>query len=947
MITLDFGEFFWAVHGMEPLPWQARLARYVIEHQQWPELIDLPTATGKTACIDIALFHLAWCASQNKPWLAARRIAFVIDRRIIVDSAFERAEKIRKALETGREPALTAVSEALMSLGGDEPLCCEKLRGGMPRERGFAQHPAQPMVITSTVDQVGSRLLFRGYGLRSYAQPVHAGLLGHDTIILLDEAHLAGPFVQTVEAIRREQQRATQPLNPLQPVRLVRLSATARASGERFQLDSDDLEHPELIKRLTPPKLARLVEVSNASAERIKALLQEIRATYDEIRLPAPTVAAIVNRVRTARELASRLQADASRNYDVKLVTGRSRPLDRDVLARWLLARAGSGREPCAEDKGLIVVATQALEVGADLDFQGLVTECASLPALRQRFGRLDRLGDYGQARAVIVGSAEQDDDPVYGSALNGTWEWLKDIAQRSGHSGMVDFSANAMEQALASLDVESIESMTEKPGDALQLTPSHVELLCQTSPRPMYSPDVSALLHGLQSRQPDIQVVWRSGIPAPRTDQHPTIVRENEELVTAMLSIVPPTSLEALSLPTRALQAWLTGNSTPATLADIEGVAQEEEDVPSRRRDISKDVWRRVEDRWKASQLTDVRPGDTIVLPDVYGGCDEFGFDPDAAEPVVDLFEIARKKLGRERLIVVTRQTLERQVAPERQGEVDAAWDAVHSAYDSEGATPKELWNILNVALGDSVTSALRVPEQREVECLTAGDGSLYALILREDRVGADDISDEDLSSSRTVPILLERHNAGVGRRAREIAQAVRLDKHSQNLGCAGDNHDLGKADPRFQRVLRAGDHETHAGMLLAKGLRRVCSRPMESGERHEAYSVAVLKAHPELLKSASDPELALYLTGVHHGRGRAQMPFCFDEGTRFAVAVNGRMVEFDGAPNLGALGSGWPTLFWTLNERYGPWGLAYLEALLRLADGLQSRCELEQGGI
>src|SRR5690606_18109367 len=133
-------------------------------------------------------------------------------------------------------------------------------------------NPAQPAIITGTVDQIGSRLLFRGYGAGAKTAPIDAALTACDSLILLDEAHCAVPFMQTVRAVQRYASAAwtecSSPIAP--PLAFSILSATlpdqvpaeARFPNPLDPTERDRaLDDDELRKRFEASKPARLVEV--------------------------------------------------------------------------------------------------------------------------------------------------------------------------------------------------------------------------------------------------------------------------------------------------------------------------------------------------------------------------------------------------------------------------------------------------------------------------------------------------------------------------------------------------------------------------------------------------------------------------------------------------------------------------------------------------------------
>lgn len=159
LTVADFEAFFRDCHGDEPFPWQKRLCAQLLGGG-WPRVIGLPTASGKTAIIDISVFALA-AGAQG----ACRRIAFVVDRRVVVDEAAERAEHLADCLARPATPAVESVAARLREIAdGESPIVVSILRGGIPPDEDWARTPTQPVVLLSTVDQVGSRVLFRAYG---------------------------------------------------------------------------------------------------------------------------------------------------------------------------------------------------------------------------------------------------------------------------------------------------------------------------------------------------------------------------------------------------------------------------------------------------------------------------------------------------------------------------------------------------------------------------------------------------------------------------------------------------------------------------------------------------------------------------------------------------------------------------------------------------------------
>jgi CRISPR-associated endonuclease/helicase Cas3 len=934
MKVTDFDDFFIAIHAVPPFPWQRRLVKTICDSDRWPRVIDLPTGAGKTACIDIALFQLLVAAAAGRAQAAARRIAFVVDRRIIVDEAASRARHIAEKISRAQTGVLREAGALLESISGASTIQVVTLRGGAPREVNLVRDPTAVAVVLSTVDQLGSRLLFRGYGVSDYATPMHAGMFGCDTLLLLDEAHIAEPFRQTLQGIEREQARAMTPSGAT-ALRWTQLSATPSVIAD-FSIDDDDRQHPVLSARLKASKRLKLLEVAKRDElpKTILELLNAELASGSQSSEEQPRIGVVVNRVATARDIFAAISAALKDQIELHLLIGRVRPLDRDRFLAHVTPALKSSVHPRQGERPIVVVATQTIEVGADFDFHTMFIESASYAAVRQRVGRLNRLGVRGSARgAIVLVRADADDDPVYGKAILATWATLQGAAR----DGTVDLGIS--DAPAGGRDTEPLPPATP------ELSASLLGLLIQTSPRPAEEPEVSHFLHGFGEQTADVSVVWRRGVSAKDGEV-------DETRASLVLDVLPPLTAEVMSLPLSSLRSWLqarmaTRPQKQIDAGDLEGDTREE-DVD---RDKDLNVLLVADDLTKV-RLSEVRPGSVVVVPCEWGGTDRYGFAPSSSDMVEDFALAARLGGQHAPTLVVTE-------------DVVAGWFSRATSADVAKVLSEELFEQLRPLdadptdeLADAGTICLDwIERNREgllasvvdtalhlrerfivVEAFPAPGSGSSSIVLRARRPMPGDLSDDDVGLQRTVEVTLDEHCRGVAEFAARFAARLALpDALQVDLRLAGRLHDLGKADPRFQAML--GSDGTR---LLAKGT--AFERRIRLGARHECYSVALIDRYPMLLADANDPDLVRYLVGTHHGRGRGLQAPVEDRGVEFHIDFDGSALTFRGNTNLADAGSGWPSLFSSMNRRYGAWGIAYLETILRLADHRRSEAELQE---
>jgi len=543
----------------------------------------VPTGLGKTAAVTVAWLYRRRVRGETD---LPRRLVWCLPMRVLVEQTVENATSWLDNLDLRGGP------------GELDRVAVHTLMGGEPdlARASWAAHPEQDAILVGTQDMLLSRALMRGYGMSRYQWPVHFALLHNDALWVFDEVQLMGPALATtaqLEAFHRERDVAA-------PARSLWVSATMRedwldtvdfrshrAAGlSRAGLEAADRAEPSVAARIEAPKTlerasVRFDDASRKGHERyVTALAEAVRAAH----VPGEQTLVICNQVERAQGVFGQLAGGEAERL---LLHARFRRAERNDIEARLSATPG--------ERGRIVVATQAIEAGVDLDSRVLFTELAPWASLVQRFGRCNRAGRYGGEHTAKVYWIDLDEQ-AKGVALPYEAESLAAARAR-------------LEQAASAAPVD-LPPVEEPPPMGQVLRRRDFHDLFNTDPDLSgFDVDISPYIRDTGS--PPVQVFWRDLDAAEPAHQ---AAPERNELC--------PVSISQLRVH---LATRLNSQRRNAAGRDNPGAWRLDPLAGDDR-----------QGEWRLIRGDDLVPGQTILLAMAEGGYDaDRGFIGGAAGPV------------------------------------------------------------------------------------------------------------------------------------------------------------------------------------------------------------------------------------------------------------------------------------------------------------------------
>lgn len=944
-----------------------------------PLLVDLQTGAGKTELVIIWLLAVAWSGAKGRNGSPVpRRLVWIVNRRVLVQQVFEIAKALREKLNPEGAAELNHLRECLRALSGEggDAFQVVELRGQIVADRDWAIRPAVPQLIIGTVDQIGSRLLFQGYGLGKWGRPQQAGLLGVDSWVAVDEAHLVPAFVLTLRQLRKRcastAENLTSPFNNIfgrLPFWLTELSATPSlphpSAEPPFSLTDEEKADSAIADRILAAGSRRVLILPLPKGEKPKEILVQ-RLVEEAFDSKASRVAVFVCEVNVADKVSDGLKGRGIAPERICKLTGRIRGYERDRLAEKpghpaFRAFLTERTEPSPETTSgqFFLIGTAAAEVGLDADADEILCDFASVPTLLQRLGRLDRRGVLSRRHADKKGDAptmrvfatqqqtkekppgrlsklstalKADTAPFSAKLMAGT-HWLAEDKKEADEGG----NKAEEKKSIANQTDPLIEAATWRvlsPTDRACTAPSEwlAHDLARVAAGPVTVPPLTETVLDYWSATTDER--------SPQLSPHPFLygLGENDE-GTPLVGV-------AFRLELEALREITTNDDDDPELPDL---ATEVEEIfqcfPPLRAELHQMKLSAVRN-WLATPEAEQQP---LVFRDL---------DKWRAKPAGESTAAAIRALGPNGTLILPASAAVRSKATDtflKDCQQDEAKDTVISDVLDGVSKSARYRRTIEPPGGRIGTDGAWVwnldPEKKDavIPKPTLDGFNTRRPLLKRLRIGPSEYTFRYFrpEHSSTGLQYLDHHDGTPGHIARAEAEANRLAEAIASgdvflrtlLTAAARYHDEGKRFPKWQTAFgrRSGQHE------LAK-LHPDLEAPSKlHGFRHEWESLRKLIAAgitppPEIPQESQAlwSDLLLHLVGVHHGQLR---PSIADNG----LTPNMEVEKHNPLRREAA------ERYARLQSHLGRWRLAYLEALLKSADAEGSRILLEdeQDGI
>jgi CRISPR-associated endonuclease/helicase Cas3 len=814
----SFDVQFKAITGNTCYPWQRAL--FLEMMTGIIRSVSLPTGTGKTSIMAIWLLALARQAAQTddpRNITIPRRLVWVVNRRVVVDQATNDAEQLAFRLRDKEKfPELQTVRHAFGKLAAvdsnNDLFAISTLRGQFADNAEWRNNPARPSIIVGTVDMIGSRMLFAGYGCGFKSRPLHAGFLAQDVLLVHDEAHLEPAFQKLIEAIESEQHRCRE----FRMMKVMALTATSRDDGEKqFTLTKADWKHEDLRKRIEAKKRIAFHPMDDE-----KELANEVYQRALEFKESGQAILIFLHKVEDVEKVRRELNRA---NLAVQTLTGTMRGLERDTLAREDKIFARFIPTPTIMPQGgtVYLVCTSAGEVGINISADNLICDLMPFESMAQRFGRVNRFG-LGDAQIDVVCCPAVDGDESNKNAKSlleqariRTLLLLKKLPQLA--DGRHDASPAALGDLLRDLAVADRDAAFTPPPIILSTSDILFDVWALTSIRERLPgrPPVEPYLHGLIGWEPpETYVAWRDEVDVIKGDLLEEYKPEDilEDYPLKPHELLRDTSsrvfdrLKKLKAPAET-PVWIVSDDDSVEVSALEQLVSSEKDSLNYK---------------------------TVLLPPRIGGL-EGGMFTAGSSPTNDVSDELRDEHGNRRRIRV---------------------------WDDDPQFAEKTYRMRLIRSIDIDPGADEGEEESDI--IPRRYWHWYELPKT---------ADNDGSKAGLRPVLWQIHTDDVVRNTTQIVQQLPLSDELRNaVILAAKFHDLGKRRPLFQRIL--GNVKTN--ILLAKSGKRKKLYDLKEDYRHEFGSLLDVQNEPEFknLSDNNMKELILHLIAAHHGRGRPHFP-------------------------------------------------------------------------